>query len=109
MTVTCTRAPLDTWTVAYAISLSPGVSGSYTMRRMNAGSALLNYNVYTSAAYSQVWGDGTASTGVVGATMSFNLFQFSKSATHAAYGRMPAGQNATAGSYTDNLVVTLTF
>lgn len=109
MTVTCTRAPLDTWTVAYTISLSPGGSGSYGVRRMNAGAPLLNYNVYTSASYSQVWGDGTSSTGIVGATVNFNLFQFSKSATHAAYGRIPAGQNAAAGSYTDNLVVTLTF
>lgn len=109
MTVTCTRAILDPWSVAYTISLSTGGSGSYAARRMNAGTSLLNYNVYTNASRSQVWGDGTGSTGIVGATINFNLFQFSKSAMHTAYGRIPAGQNASAGSYNDNLVVTLTF
>ena len=109
MTVTCTRAPLDTWTVSYTIALSTGSSGSYANRRMTSGSSQLNYNVYTSASRTQVRGNGSSSTGVVGATMNFNLFQFSKSATHSAYGRMPAGQNARSGTYGDNLVVTLTF
>lgn len=109
MTVTCTRAILDPWSVSYTISLSTGGSGSYSVRRMNAGTPLLNYNVYTNASRSQVWGDGTGSTGIVGATMNFNFFQFSNSATHTAYGRIPAGQNAASGNYSDNLVVTLTF
>ena len=109
MTVTCTRAPFDTWTVSYTIALSTGGSGTYSNRRMTSGPSQLNYNVFTTAARTQVWGNGGSSTGVVGATMNFNLFQFSKSATHSAYGRMPAGQNANSGTYGDNLVVTLTF
>ena len=109
MTVTCTRAPFDTWTVSYTIELSTGGSGTYANRRMTSGASQLNYNVFTTASRTQVWGNGSGSTGEVGATMNFNLFQFSKSATHSAYGRMPAGQNANAGTYGDNLVVTLTF
>lgn len=109
MTVTCTRGVLESWTVSYSVELSTGSSGTYASRRMNAGAARLNYNVYTNASRSQVWGNGTSSTGVLSTTMNFNFFQFSKSATHTAYGRMPAGQNANPGSYGDNLVVTLTF
>ncbi|MFO1406076.1 MAG: spore coat U domain-containing protein [Steroidobacteraceae bacterium] len=109
MTVTCTRVPFDTFTVSYTISLSTGGSGSYATRRMASGASQLNYNVYTNAARSQVWGNGSSSTGVVGATMNFVLFQFSQSVTHTAYGRVPAGQNANPGTYSDNLVVTLTF
>lgn len=109
MTVTCTRAILDPWSVSYSVELSTGSSGSYATRRMNAGTARLNYNVYTNASRSQVWGNGTSSTTIVSTTMSFNFFQFSKSATHTAYGRIPAGQSANPGNFGDNLVVTLTF
>jgi spore coat protein U-like protein len=109
MTVTCTRGFLESWSVSYSVELSTGNSGTYAARRMNAGTAQLNYNVYTNASHSQVWGDGTSSTGVVGTTMHFNFFQFSNSATHTAYGRIPAGQDAGAGNYGDNLIVTLSF
>ncbi len=109
MTVTCTRGILEPWSVSYSIELSAGSSGTYAARRMNAGTARLNYNVYTNASRSQVWGNGTSSTGVVSATMSFSFFQFSNSSTHTAYGRIPAGQDAGPGNYGDNLVVTLSF
>jgi spore coat protein U-like protein len=109
LTVTCTRAILDPWTVSYSLTLSRGSSGSYSPRQMASGPSRLDYNLYRDAARSQVWGDGTASTAVVNATMNFNFFQFSKSATHTTYGRVPAGQGSNAGSYTDNIVVTITF
>jgi spore coat protein U-like protein len=76
---------------------------------MSSGPSRLNYNLYRDASRGQVWGDGTASTGVVNATMRFNFFQFSNSASHNAYGRIPAGQSANPGSYADNIVVTITF
>ncbi len=109
MTVTCTRGFLESWSVSYSVELSTGNSGTYATRRMNAGAAQLNYNVYTNASRSQVWGNGTSSTGVVSTTMNFNFFQFSNSITHTAYGRIPAGQDAGTGTYGDNLVVTISF
>lgn len=109
LTVTCTRAPLDSWTISYSLALSRGGSGTYAPRRMASGASQLDYNLYRDAARSQVWGDGTSSTGIVSATMNFNLFQFSNSAAHTAYGRMPAGQSVAAGSYGDTMVVTITF
>ena len=109
MTVTCTRGFLESWAVSYSIELSTGSSGTYAARRMNAGAAPLNYNVYTNASRSQVWGNGTSGTGVVSSTMNFNFFQFSNSTTHTAYGRIPARQDAGAGTYGDNLIVTLSF
>jgi len=109
LTVNCTRVLLDPWNVGYTLSLSRGTSGSYAPRQMSTGPSRLNYNLYRDASRSQVWGDGTASTGVVNATMRFNLFQFSNSASHTTYGRIPAGQSANPGSYADNIVVTITF
>lgn len=109
LTVTCTRVFLDPWNVGYTLALSRGSSGSYAPRQMASGASRLNYNLYRDAARSQVWGDGTTSTGPVSATMNFNLFQFSKSANHTAYGRVPAGQSANPGNYSDSIVVTITF
>jgi spore coat protein U-like protein len=109
LTVNCTRAILDPWNVGYSLSLSRGISGSYAPRQMGSGPSRLNYNLYRDAGRSQVWGDGTASTGIVNAAMTFNFFQFSKSASHTVYGRIPTGQGANPGNYADNLVVTITF
>lgn len=108
--VTCTRVILqDPFRVDYTLSLSRGGSGSYAPRRMSSGANRLNYNLYRDAARAQVWGDGTASTGVVAGTANFNWFQTSQTNTHTAYGRMPALQNAATGSYSDTIVVTISF
>jgi spore coat protein U-like protein len=109
LTVTCTRVPFDPFNVSYTLSLSRGTSGAYAPRQMSSGPSRLNYNLYRDASRSQVWGDGTTSTAIINATMSFNLFQFSKSASHTAYGRIPTGQGVNPGNYADNVVVTITF
>src|SRR5689334_22391696 len=49
MTYTCTTTAL--------VFLSTGSSGSYTTRTMLSGANVLNYNLYTDAARTQVWGD----------------------------------------------------
>lgn len=108
--VTCTRVILvDPFTINYTLSLSRGSSGTYAPRRMNAGSARLNYNLFRDAARAQVWGDGTNSTGTVAGTANFVWFQTSQTSNHTAYGRVPAQQNASPGSYTDTIVLTITF
>lgn len=109
LTVNCTRAFLDPWNVSYTLSLSRGTSGSYASRQMSSGPSRLSYNLYRDASRSQVWGDGTASTGVVGGSMRFNFFQFANSASYTAYGRIPARQDVNPGGYTDSIVVTITF
>jgi spore coat protein U-like protein len=86
---------------AYALSLSTG-SGTYASRKLVNGPYLLSYNLYTDAARTTIWGDGTAGT----STVSGNA----KNATHTVYGRIPARQNARMGSgYTDTIVVTVTY
>lgn len=110
LAVTCTRVILvDPFNVSYTLSLSRGSSGTYSPRRMNAGTAWLNYNLYRDAARAQVWGDGTNSTGTVAGSASFVWFQTTKTNNHTIYGRVPALQNATAGAYTDTIVLTITF
>jgi spore coat protein U-like protein len=110
VSVTCTRQIfVDPFNVSYTLALSRGSSGNYASRRMNAGAARLNYNLYRDAARAQVWGDGTNSTGTVAGAHNFVWFQTSRTNTHTIYGRVPARQNPTSGTYADTIVLTITF
>lgn len=84
----------------YSISLSPG-GGSYATRSMTDGAHTFNYNLYTDATYTIVWGDGTGSTATVGGSGT--------TAIHTVYGRIPARQNAHMGTYFDSITVTVSF
>lgn len=108
--VTCTRVIfVDPFRIDYTLSLSRGSSGNYAQRRMNAGTARLNYNLYRNAARSQIWGDGSSSTSTVAGTANFNWFQTSQTNNHTAYGRAPALQNVGPGTYADTIVLTIVF
>lgn len=91
---------------SYTIALSTGGAPSFDLRRMANGGSLLRYNLYTDAARSQIWGDGTGATQTV--TNGF-LALLAVDQTTSVYGRIPAGQNVAAGSYADTVVVTITF
>ncbi len=105
VTLTCTVLVglFESWTVA----LSSGNSGNYSARQMANGASNLSYNLYTSAAYTNVWGDGSGSTSRVsgGALLSIGT----TSTDYIVYGRIPAGQDAAAGSFNDTIVVTLNY
>lgn len=105
-------APLDSaGTITYSCTLSISVtidigtgSGTYASRTMRAGTSTLAYNLYTNAARTTVWGDGTSGTGHHGPVLGLI-----GSTTVSIYGRVPAGQDVAAGSYTDTVVVTLNY
>ena len=106
VTVTCTVIVIglfESWTVA----LSAGNSGNYTSRALANGSSILGYNLYTSAAYTNVWGDGSGSTSLV--TGNVTLAVGTTQTNYTVYGVIPAGQDSAAGSYTDTIVVTLSY
>lgn len=103
-------------TINYSISMDTGSSGSYSPRQMNSGSDSLNYNLYTDAARSIVWGDGTGgsatrnnSVNVPGCLSLFILNCPSVIANEPVYGRIPAQQSLDAGSYSDSILVTITY
>lgn len=85
---------------SYSIAISSG-NGSYGSRWMASGAHQLVYNLYREASRSTIWGDGTGGTAVVSGTGT--------AATHTIYGRIPSRQNVYAGSYSDNIVVTITY
>jgi len=93
---------------APTVALSAGLSGLFSSRTMRSGPATLDYNLYTSAAYALVWGDGTGGSTTVtlggGATSGGErIFR------RDIYGRIPAGQQVPAGTYTDTIMVTVIF
>lgn len=103
VTVTCSAgAGSGTYTVA----LSAG-SGTYAARRMTSGSSLMSYQVYSDAARSVVWGDGTSGTAKV--TPGDNRPQAGGATTLTVYGRIPAQLIVAPGGYTDTLTVTVTY
>lgn len=90
--------------VPWSIALSTG-SGTFTTRKMISGANSLNYNLYTSAAKTQVWGDGTSGTGVVVGTGTGT----GTTQTQTIYGTVPASQSSPISSYSDTITVTLSY
>ncbi|PLS23042.1 hypothetical protein C0U40_02550 [Amylibacter cionae] len=95
--VRCTNA------TDYSVTLDQGLGGGTgpTDRRMKNGSYELSYGLYRDIARSAPWGslasNDVDSTGI-GANQSFTI-----------YGRIPAGQPAYYGTYTDSVVVTVNY
>jgi spore coat protein U-like protein len=86
------------------IDLSTGGSGTYFPRAMTDGVDILNYNIYTTASLTSVWGDGT------GGTVDQNFsYHGSTSTSYSVYGQIPAQQNVAPNSYSDTITVTVSF
>ncbi|NTV94804.1 MAG: spore coat protein U domain-containing protein [Thiobacillus sp.] len=106
-TVTCdlTLGLLGTYTVG----LSKGGSGSYAPRKMSSGANTLNYNLYTDAAHTSVWGDGTGGTSLVSDASLLTLLGHVVR-HYDVYGRIQGSQQtARPGSYADTVVITVTY
>ena len=88
--------------IEYSITLSGG-GGTHTQRVMSHGARTLNYNLYTGADRGIVWGDAT------GGTVTVNGTGNGVTVNYGVYGRIPALQNVHAGSYSDIIIVELTF
>jgi spore coat protein U-like protein len=89
-------------TSSFVMSLSSGLSNSYASRTMMNGANSLNYNLYTNAGRTLVWGDGS------GGSVTLSGLGNGKT-TLNVFGQIFPGQNAKVGFYTDNIVVTVNF
>lgn len=114
---TCTYT--GTGFTAY-LTISPGNSGSYTNRTLNFGAQVLNYNIYVNAADTEIFGGGTGS-GVAGTYYYYLCYagggvvcsggggQSGTQYVAPMYGLLPAGQDVSAGVYSDTIIATLTY
>jgi spore coat protein U-like protein len=100
LTITCTNG--SAW--AASAGVGGGSGASFANRKMTAGANLLNYTLYTSAARTTVWGDGTGSTATIGGTGT------GSAQAVTVYGRVPGGQTTVPiGAYADVVAVTVTY
>ena len=100
VTYTCTDIRPS---VRITINLSRGGAPTFNPRRMLKSGEALNYNLYMDAARTTIWGDATSGTSQYGPVKA------NPTDTLTIYGRIPAGQDVTAGSYTDTVVATINF
>lgn len=87
-----------------ALNIGSG-GGTFTTRTLLSGSNTLNFNLYRDSAYSQVWGDGTASTYTVAGTGSGLLV----SNNTTVYGQIPISQDKPTGVYSSLITVTVSY
>lgn len=105
---TFSSAPLDSTgsinvqcdvSTAFTINLGTG-TGSYAQRTLTSAQSILDYNLYTDAARTLVWADGTTGNNVSGSGTNVTV---------PVYGRIPQRQNVPAGVYTDTVVITISY
>jgi len=99
-------------TTPYSIGLGNGANASGSQRRVRQGatSNFINYNLYTDAARSQAWTTSTATTSCTGGASTCVLGTGTGSSqSTTVYGRVPPQAIPAAGTFTDTVVVTVTF
>lgn len=96
--------------VSYDVALGKGLASSaFSPRKMSSAANLLNYDLYTSSAYSSIWGDGTAGSQKVSGSVTI-LVLGGTTRELVVYGRIPGSQTGVrVGSYSDALLVTVTY
>ncbi|MDQ6969674.1 MAG: spore coat U domain-containing protein [Mariprofundus sp.] len=95
ITTSCTGLPIVTAVQVY-MDAGQQLPASFAARKMKSQSGQsLSYNLYTDAAHTQIWGDGTPGTF---SPQGFDL---------TIFGQMPAGQPTAPGNYSDSVLVTV--
>lgn len=89
-----------------ALSAGTGTGATFAVRKMTNGANTLNYSLYTDAARTTVWGDGTGGSSTIAAPAAAGLLS---NLNVTVYGRIPTAQDVAAVAYTDTITATLTF
>lgn len=98
VTVTCTPS------TAYTVELGNGLAGTGpTSRLMTNGPETITYGLYRDAARTEPWGDSATPGSEASGTGNGVAQDFT------VYGRVPAQATPGPGTYTDTVVVTLTY
>jgi spore coat protein U-like protein len=83
------------------VTITAGSSGRPGARSLVGGGDTLLYNLFRDPARTNVWGDGTGGAHAVIVADPPNRSE----QTLTIYGRIPAGQDVRAGTYTDSITV----
>ncbi len=94
--------------VMYTISLSTGNGGTgFNPRGLKSGANVAQYNVYTDAARTRIWGDGSSGSFTESGSISITAGPAPRSLP--VYGRVFGAQSPPPGAYGDSLMITLSF
>jgi spore coat protein U-like protein len=88
-----------------AITISRGAAATFASRFMNKVAELLLYNLYLDASRSVIWGDGAGGSQMEIVADPPN----NKDVPLTIFARIPAGQDVSAGSYSDSVSVTIQY
>jgi spore coat protein U-like protein len=110
VTVSCLTALGPLAAIPYTVSLGPSQT-SGTMLRSMAGplGARLQYNLYTSAARSVVWGDGSGGSQTLPGSVTPASLGVPVVQPHTVHGSVPALQSVRVGAYADGILVTVDY
>lgn len=97
VTITCTKGTVTT------VGLDLGANAVLTTRRMAAGTERLTYELYKDSGRTSVWGSSGGNLLDTGVAPSKAARPFT------VYGRVPSGQDISAGSYSDTVTATVNF
>ena len=100
ITAVCNNTPV-------VIKFSIGGGPTYLARRMSLGGSTLNYNLYTDAALSRIWGDGTGGSFTGGGLVQTGPGR--DTVVFPIYGVIPPNQDPGLGLHSDTIVVTMVF
>jgi spore coat protein U-like protein len=103
--VTCQKVPGGP--ISYTISFSTGSSGIYSERRLFFQTHYIIYNLYQNPPRNIIWGNGTFGSQSLSDSKSFGVLPTTQH--YPVYARIPSLQNVPAGTYTDTIIVTLTY
>ena len=100
VTAMCSNAAAYT----VALSVGSGAGATFGSRKLTSGANALNYTLYLNAARTNIWGEGRTPV-----APHFNGIGTGIAQILPVYGRVRSGQTVPVGSYSDLIVVTLTF
>lgn len=109
---TATITVQATNTTPYSIGLNNGSNASGSQRRVRLGATAnyLNYNLYTNAARSQAWSTTTSASSCTSGAATCSLGTGNGlSQNITVYGRVPSQTIPATGTFTDTVVITVTF
>lgn len=110
VTLTCTHQSGGVQRIDWTMELSNGSSGNCGARTLAGPSDTLNYNIYQTSIAGGVWGNAGCGTYPAGRlTVGPGAGNGTRSVTNTLYGQIPTGQFVSAGTYNDNLLLTIVY
>ncbi len=103
MSVTCDAASSTNVALSIDNGLHSTTSNPWRKLLNSSNNQTLQYNIFTTAGYASIWGDGTNGTVTQSQPQTASTFSLTM------YGEIPGAQNVSAGNFSDTVTVTMTF